>query len=92
MNKNRPYSSSPLIKLLWKNFSKIDNFVNCFKSIPDILELDHLTVSGNVKFGKDVSLKGTVIIIADENSKINIPDGSVLDDNILYGNLPILEH
>ncbi len=28
-----------------------------FKTIPDMLEADHLTVSGDVSFGKDVSLK-----------------------------------
>lgn len=28
-----------------------------FDNIPDMLELDHLTVSGDVTFGKNVSLK-----------------------------------
>lgn len=92
MNPKRPYPNNPLIKLLGKNFKHYDYFLENFKTIPDILELDHLTVSGNVKFGKNVTLKGTVIIIADENSVINIPDGSILDDKIVYGNLPILEH
>jgi UTP--glucose-1-phosphate uridylyltransferase len=32
------------------------------------LELDHLTVSGDVTFGKGVVLKGTVIIIANQVS------------------------
>ncbi|KRH93481.1 putative UDP-glucose pyrophosphorylase [Pseudoloma neurophilia] len=63
-----------------------------FKTIPDIVELYHLTVSGNITFGRNISLKGTVIIIADNESVINIPDGAILDDNILYGNLPIIEH
>ena len=31
----------------------LDRFVN----IPDMLELDHLTVSGDVTFGKNVTLK-----------------------------------
>jgi UTP--glucose-1-phosphate uridylyltransferase len=82
----------PTVKLLGSNFSKIENYERCFKGIPDILELDVLTISGNVTFGKNVVLKGTVVILADENSKICIPDGSVLDDNILYGNLPIVDH
>lgn len=82
----------PSVKLLGSNFSKIENYEKCFKGIPDILELDVLTVSGNVLFGKNVVLKGTVVILADENSTICIPDGSVLDDNILYGNLPIIDH
>lgn len=32
-------------------------FLRRFASIPDMLELDHLTVSGDVTFGKGVSLK-----------------------------------
>lgn len=82
----------PSVKLLGKNFSKIENYEKCFKDIPDILELDVLTVSGNVLFGRGVVLRGTVVILADENSTICIPDGSILDDKILYGNLPIIDH
>lgn len=92
MNPQRLYPISPLVKLLGNNFSKVTDFNNCFKSIPDILELEHLTVSGDVRFGRDVVLKGTVIIIADEKSSITIPDGAILEDSIVYGNLPILEH
>lgn len=33
------------------------DFLNRFETIPDLLELDHLTVSGDVTFGKGVSLK-----------------------------------
>lgn len=32
-------------------------FLKRFASIPDMLELDHLTVSGDVTFGKGVVLK-----------------------------------
>lgn len=91
-NPQRVPMSVPNVKLLGENFKKIGRYEESFKGIPDILELDNLTVSGNVKFGKNVVLKGTVIIIADKNSEINVPDGSVLDENILYGNLPIIEH
>lgn len=33
------------------------NFLSRFESIPDCLELDSLTVSGDVTFGKGVSLR-----------------------------------
>lgn len=92
LNPQRVPMCVPTIKLIGENFKKIDRYEDSFKGIPDLLELDSLTVSGNVKFGKNVVLKGTVIILADKNSVINIPDGSVLDDNIVYGNLPIIEH
>lgn len=36
---------------------KVQDYLKRFESIPDMLELDHLTVSGDVTFGKNVSLK-----------------------------------
>lgn len=36
---------------------QVQEFLARFESIPDMLELDHLTVSGDVTFGKNVSLK-----------------------------------
>ena len=33
------------------------DFLRRFANIPDMLELDHLTVSGDVTFGKNVILK-----------------------------------
>ena len=60
--------------------------------IPDLVDLDYLTVSGNVTFGKDVSLRGKVIIIANQNEVINIPGGAVLENNIVSGNLRILDN
>lgn len=92
ISKKRVYQTLPLVKLIGPNFNSVVTFQRSFKGIPDILELDHLTVSGNVRFGKNVTLKGTVIIIADDNSSIQIPDGAILEDNILYGNLPIIDH
>lgn len=40
---------------------KIQQFQKRFKKIPKILELDHLTVTGDVYFGRNVTLRGTVI-------------------------------
>lgn len=36
---------------------QVQDFLKRFPGIPDILELDHLTVSGDVWFGRGVSLK-----------------------------------
>lgn len=108
-----------------------------FENIPDILELDHLTVMGDVMFGKNVTLRvsrpptpgrrrrcgslppvvpplsfvrhasrrltpppwfsgavlqGTVIIIANEGERIDIPAGAILENKIVTGNLRIMEH
>ena len=38
-------------------YVQVSKFSGRFKTIPDMLEADHLTVSGDVTFGKDVSLK-----------------------------------
>ncbi|RLN67354.1 hypothetical protein BBJ29_003088 [Phytophthora kernoviae] len=60
--------------------------------IPNIMELDHLTVAGDVKFGSDISLKGTVILVANEGAHIDLPDGTVLENKVVTGNLRILDH
>lgn len=56
MSPLRSFPSVPLVKL-GVHFKKVKDFLHRFQSIPDILELDHLTVSGDVTFGKGVSLK-----------------------------------
>ena len=58
MNPQRPFPTVPLVKLGDTHFTKVRDFLARFASIPDLLELDHLTVSGDVTFGKGVSLKG----------------------------------
>ena len=50
----------------------MSDFLKRFASVPDILELDHLTVSGNVTFGRGASLKGTVIIIANHGDQVRV--------------------
>lgn len=91
MNSKRIFNSVPLVKL-GDQFKKVKDFLSRFENIPDILELDHLTVSGDVSFGKNVTLRGTVIIIAQENDSIDIPAGSILENKIVTGNLRILDH
>lgn len=91
INPARVVEHQPIVKLLGKNFSKIQEYENSFAGMPDIVDLDILTVSGNVNFGKKVVLRGIVIIVAAEGCQINIPDGSILEDKILCGNLPITD-
>lgn len=87
----RSFPTTPLVKL-GSQFDKVKEFLNRFQGIPDILELDHLTVSGNVWFGREITLKGTVIIIANEGERIDIPSGSLLENKIVSGNLRIVDH
>lgn len=92
VNPKRSISSLPLVKLGDQHFQIVSCFLERFDDIPDMLELDHLTVSGDVTFGKGVVLKGTVIIIANHGDRIDIPAGAILENKIVSGNLRILDH
>ncbi|WEW58996.1 UTP-glucose-1-phosphate uridylyltransferase [Emydomyces testavorans] len=85
------FGGAPLIKL-GTDFKKVSDFQKRIPSIPRILELDHLTISGAVNLGRGVTLKGTVIIVATEGSTIDIPPGSILENVVVQGSLRILEH
>ena len=92
MSQQRMFPTMPLVKLDDKHFKKVGDFLGRFGSIPDMVELDHLTVSGDVTFGKDVVLRGIVIIIANHGSRIDIPSGAVLENKIVTGNVALLDH
>lgn len=85
------FGPAPLIKL-GSHFKKVSNFQQRIAHMPKIIELDHLTVTGNVFFGRDVQLRGTVIIVCSDGQKIDIPNGSILENVVITGNLQILEH
>ena len=91
MSDKRIFGTTPLVKLGFE-FSKMSNFIRRLKDIPNLIDLDHLTVSGDVTFGRNVVLKGTVIIIANHGERIDIPSGSELENKIVSGNLRILDH
>jgi len=91
MNPKRSFQTAPLVKL-GNHFKKVKEFLARFANIPDMLELDHLTVAGGVTFGRDVTLKGTVIIIANHGERIDIPMGAILENKIVSGNLRIMDH
>ncbi|XP_031348026.1 UTP--glucose-1-phosphate uridylyltransferase isoform X2 [Photinus pyralis] len=92
MSHQRMFPTTPLVKLGDTHFAKVHEFLGRFATIPDIIELDHLTVSGDVTFGAKVSLKGTVIIIANHGDRIDIPSGASLENKIVSGNMRILDH
>ncbi|XP_057315409.1 UTP--glucose-1-phosphate uridylyltransferase-like isoform X1 [Hydractinia symbiolongicarpus] len=91
MNQSRQFSTTPLIQL-GHFFKKVKEYLHRFVNIPDILELDHLTVAGDVTFGRNITLKGTVIIVANHGDRIDIPSGAILENKIVSGNLRILDH
>lgn len=91
MSPARLFPVSPIVKL-GDHFKKVQAYQSRFKGPPKILELDHLTVTGDVTFGYNVTLKGTVIIVANHGNRIDIPSGAVLEDKVVTGNLRIMDH
>ncbi|KAF9469967.1 UTP--glucose-1-phosphate uridylyltransferase [Collybia nuda] len=87
---DRAFGTVPVINF-GDHFEEIEDFQQRFKTIPKILDLDHLTVSGDVVFGRDVTLRGTVIVVANEGQQINIPDGCILENRLISGNLTMTE-
>jgi UTP--glucose-1-phosphate uridylyltransferase len=79
LNSSRFPSNAPLVKL-GNHYKKVSDFQKRIPSIPRILELDHLTITGDVNLGKNVTLRGTVIIVASNNDTIDIPPGSILEN------------
>jgi UTP--glucose-1-phosphate uridylyltransferase len=91
MNPKRMFSQTPVVKL-GDTFKKVSNFQKRFRTVPNLLELDHLTVSGDVWFGRNITLRGTVIIVANEGNRIDLPDGSILENKLVSGNVSIIDH
>ncbi|PSS24534.1 UTP--glucose-1-phosphate uridylyltransferase [Actinidia chinensis var. chinensis] len=78
-NTARINPANPSIEL-GPEFEKLSDFQSRFKSIPSIIELDSLKVTGDVWFGTGITLKGKVTITAKPGIKLQIPDGLVLDN------------
>ena len=52
----------------------------------------HVLLSFITNHSLQVSLKGTVIVIANHGDRIDIPAGSCLENKIVSGNLRIMDH
>ncbi|GJM99489.1 hypothetical protein PR202_ga16590 [Eleusine coracana subsp. coracana] len=83
-NPARTNPSNPSIEL-GPEFKKVANFLARFKSIPSIVELDSLKVSGDVWFGSGITLKGKVTITSKSGAKLEIPDETVLENKDING-------
>ncbi|XP_075481855.1 UTP--glucose-1-phosphate uridylyltransferase-like [Primulina tabacum] len=83
-NPARANPSNPSIDL-GPEFKKVASFLSRFKSIPSIIELDSLKVTGDVWFGAGVILKGKVTITAKPGLKLEIPDGAVIENKEING-------
>ncbi|CAI9763503.1 unnamed protein product [Fraxinus pennsylvanica] len=83
-NPARTNPANPSIEL-GPEFKKVANFLSRFKTIPSIIELDSLKVTGDVWFGSGITLKGKVIIAAKPGVKLEIPNGAVIANKEING-------
>ncbi|MBU2515054.1 UTP--glucose-1-phosphate uridylyltransferase [bacterium] len=88
-NPDRQFGGIPLIRL-GNYFQTVEEYQNRFASIPDILDLDLLTIVGNVYFGKNITLRGNVILVC-ERGELNLPDNSLLENKVLTGSIQMGE-
>jgi UTP--glucose-1-phosphate uridylyltransferase len=76
-NDARRNPENPSIEL-GPEFKKVGDFLSRFETIPSIIDLDSLKVTGDVTFGAGVILKGNVAIHAKPGEKLHIPSGTVI--------------
>ncbi len=88
----RSIPTPPIIRL-GPEFASLEAFierVHAGGTLPDILEADHITITGNVWFGKGCVLRGSVVIVAAEGSRIDIPPKAELENVVCTGSLRML--
>jgi len=86
------FEELPIVRFDTEHFGSIDDYKKRFPYIPNISELEHLNVAGDVTFGFNVKLLGTVIIVAEDGKSIRIPDGAVLENCVVSGELQVVDH
>jgi UTP--glucose-1-phosphate uridylyltransferase len=66
-------------------FKKIDQLKHRFPyGAPSMLECISLNVQGDVFFGQGVRIKGRVAIANKTKNQVTIPDGSVIDSDMVF--------
>jgi UTP--glucose-1-phosphate uridylyltransferase len=67
-----------------KYYGKIDGFDERFsEGIPSLIDCDSLTIDGDVRFEKNVTIKGRVVIKNTGESQAVIKQGSVIDKDVI---------
>ena len=77
-------SQTIAIDLDQKYYGKIDLFDERFaEGIPSLIDCESLTIDGDVRFEKNVTIKGEVVIINIGKSQMVIKEGSVIDKDVI---------
>jgi UTP--glucose-1-phosphate uridylyltransferase len=67
-----------------KYYGKIDSFDERFsEGIPSLIDCESLTIDGDVRFEKNVTIKGKVVIKNSGESQMVIKKGSVIDKDVI---------
>lgn len=53
-------------------------------NIPSLIDCESLKIEGNIYFGKGIVMKGEVNIISHSSKKVSIPDGMVINADLLF--------
>lgn len=73
---------APCIQLDPRYFGKIEDFDNRFsRGVPSLLACEALRVTGDVMFGRDITLVGKVSITNPGPDQFMLPDGTVLEND-----------
>jgi UTP--glucose-1-phosphate uridylyltransferase len=76
----RRAGSPPVVDLDDEFFKKLADFDERFEGgAPSLVEADRLAVEGDVAFGRDVVVRGSVTVRADGSGRRRIEDGTVLE-------------
>jgi UTP--glucose-1-phosphate uridylyltransferase len=75
----------PLLQLDSKYYKRIDQLKARFPhGAPSLLACRSLKVQGDVVFGKHIVIKGESAIANDSDRQVTIPDGSVIDTDMVF--------
>ena len=73
-------------------YLRFDDFIQRFPFIPDITQLESLTIDGDVCFSSGIQLVGKIVIHADDGNKLMLPENTILSNVIVRGTLVILKY
>lgn len=66
-------------------YKKIDQFRDRFAyGTPSLIDCESLTVEGNVFFGKNITVKGSVSIFNHTPHRVTVPDGMVIKKDLVF--------
>lgn len=77
--------SGIVIELDEKYYKKIDQLKERFPyGAPSLISCESFKVTGNIYFGKDITIKGNVSILNHSEEKVLIPDGMVISEDLSF--------